>query len=226
MSTLWTPGGERPIRRDPPESPSALAGPAVPGAPGRPGPGGAPAREPTGGGGGPQMAELRDQLARTPAEVVVANHAFGLFELAALHLSLSPPSSTRPASPSTPWPRWSRGSGARLGEPASSCRRVSASCAWPSCRSTEPRRRRQGCRRARPGGRARSAGGRAAARSGGHPTACTSAPCAPGDPVAGTGRRSAASQRPPRPGSTAKARRGAPTSIVREPSAIWVQWNG
>ena len=37
------------------------------------------------------MAELREQLARTPAEVVVANHAFGLFELAALHLSLQPP---------------------------------------------------------------------------------------------------------------------------------------
>jgi hypothetical protein len=38
-----------------------------------------------------QMAELRDRLARTPAEVVVANHAYGLFELAALHLSLDPP---------------------------------------------------------------------------------------------------------------------------------------
>lgn len=37
------------------------------------------------------MADLREQLARTPAEVVVANHAFGLFELAALHLSLQPP---------------------------------------------------------------------------------------------------------------------------------------
>ncbi len=37
------------------------------------------------------MEELREQLARTPAEVVVANHAFGLFELAALHLSLAPP---------------------------------------------------------------------------------------------------------------------------------------
>jgi hypothetical protein len=37
------------------------------------------------------MEELRDQLAGTPAEVVVANHAFGLFELAALHLSLQPP---------------------------------------------------------------------------------------------------------------------------------------
>ena len=37
------------------------------------------------------MAELQEQLANTPAEVVVANHAFGLFELAALHLSLQPP---------------------------------------------------------------------------------------------------------------------------------------
>ncbi len=36
------------------------------------------------------MARLRDELARTPAEVVIANHAFGLFELAALHLSLQP----------------------------------------------------------------------------------------------------------------------------------------
>jgi hypothetical protein len=38
-----------------------------------------------------QMAELQEQLANTPAEVVIANHAFGLFELAALHLSLETP---------------------------------------------------------------------------------------------------------------------------------------
>jgi hypothetical protein len=38
-----------------------------------------------------RLAELRDQLARTPAAVVVANHAFALFELARLHLSLKPP---------------------------------------------------------------------------------------------------------------------------------------
>ncbi len=37
------------------------------------------------------MAELRQQLADTPADLVVANHCFGLFELAALHLSLQPP---------------------------------------------------------------------------------------------------------------------------------------
>lgn len=38
-----------------------------------------------------QLAQLRDELARTPASVVVANHCFGLFELAALHLSIQPP---------------------------------------------------------------------------------------------------------------------------------------
>jgi hypothetical protein len=37
------------------------------------------------------LAEMRDRLAATPAEVVVANHAYGLFELAALHLSLERP---------------------------------------------------------------------------------------------------------------------------------------
>ncbi len=37
------------------------------------------------------MAELQEQLAQTPVELVIANHAFGLFELAALHLSIQPP---------------------------------------------------------------------------------------------------------------------------------------
>jgi len=84
MSTLWTPGGERPV------------GGGAPGgsAPTPPGAGGPP-----GGADGPEtdeeleakMAELRRQLASTPASVVVANHCFGLFELAALHLSLQPP---------------------------------------------------------------------------------------------------------------------------------------
>ena len=38
-----------------------------------------------------QLAELRHQLLSTPVEVVVANHAYGLFELAAIHLSERPP---------------------------------------------------------------------------------------------------------------------------------------
>jgi hypothetical protein len=36
------------------------------------------------------MEELRRQIVDTPAEVVVANHVYGLFELAALHLSEQP----------------------------------------------------------------------------------------------------------------------------------------
>jgi len=34
---------------------------------------------------------MRAQLANTPAEVVVANHCYGLFELAAIYLSQNPP---------------------------------------------------------------------------------------------------------------------------------------
>jgi hypothetical protein len=80
MSSIWTPGGERPVPRAD-----------------------APVAEPAGGAyddGGQeltqeeyeaQMAALQQQLAETPAADVVANHCFGLFELAALHMSLRPP---------------------------------------------------------------------------------------------------------------------------------------
>jgi hypothetical protein len=89
MSTLWTPDGERPVGRKP-----APAGPPTqPATPGR--------GQPPGAAGGPgeemtaedeaAMIELQEQLARTPVELVIANHAFGLFELAALHLSIQPP---------------------------------------------------------------------------------------------------------------------------------------
>jgi len=37
------------------------------------------------------LDELRRHLVDTPADVVVANHAYGLFELAAIHLSERPP---------------------------------------------------------------------------------------------------------------------------------------
>jgi hypothetical protein len=73
MSTLWTPGGERPVSRDPQPPPAGEE------------------EEPTPEEMQAHLAELQERLARTPAEVVVANHAFGLFELAALHLSLQPP---------------------------------------------------------------------------------------------------------------------------------------
>jgi hypothetical protein len=38
-----------------------------------------------------QLQELRRQIVGTPAEIVVANHVYGLFELAAIHLSEQPP---------------------------------------------------------------------------------------------------------------------------------------
>jgi len=54
-----------------------------------------------GGGGAPpeldeaelaeQVAAMRAELAASPVEVVVANHAYGLFELAAVYLSQQPP---------------------------------------------------------------------------------------------------------------------------------------
>jgi hypothetical protein len=37
------------------------------------------------------MQEVRERLAEVPAEVVVTNHVMGLYELAAIHLSASPP---------------------------------------------------------------------------------------------------------------------------------------
>jgi hypothetical protein len=100
MSTLWTPDGERPVRREsPPPSQPTGGGPAggFGGASGG-GSGRGSGAASGGGGAGPsdeemaaQLAQMQEQLARTPADVVIANHAFGLFELAALHLSQQPP---------------------------------------------------------------------------------------------------------------------------------------
>jgi hypothetical protein len=81
MSTLWTPDGERPVGRSDPAPQSQ--------APAEAGDGGA--EEPMDEEMAAEMAELAEQLASTPAEVVVANHAYGLFQLASLHLSLQPP---------------------------------------------------------------------------------------------------------------------------------------
>lgn len=39
-----------------------------------------------------RLAALREQLTSTPASTIVANHCYGLFELAGAYLSTSPPS--------------------------------------------------------------------------------------------------------------------------------------
>lgn len=86
--TLWTPGGEHTPEPDGP---------------------GHGAEGPAPGDGAPhlddlspedraqleamqeQMAQVRKQLLEAPAEVVVANHAMGIYELAALHLTAERP---------------------------------------------------------------------------------------------------------------------------------------
>ena len=84
MSTLWTPGGERPVGRSGESKPPPPPTEPPPSAPQMEG-------EPSEAELRAHMEELRAQLLHTPAAVVIANHAFGLFELAALHLSNQPP---------------------------------------------------------------------------------------------------------------------------------------
>lgn len=95
MSSLWTPGGEHPIGRESTRSDAGATNP--PTASRRTG------SVTSGTDDGEELTqeeaqqmeqrleELREQLVSTPAEVVVANHLYGLFELAAIHLSQSPP---------------------------------------------------------------------------------------------------------------------------------------
>lgn len=100
MSSIWTPGGERPVNTNQsqakkPRPPQGTHSGAPAGAPAGP-----PASPPFGQAPGvpsedmpdeETLAQLREELAQTPANIIVANHCFGLFELAALHLSQQPP---------------------------------------------------------------------------------------------------------------------------------------
>ncbi len=85
MSTFWTPGGERPIPRDEPAAATqAPAGPPDVG-------------DDFDGDDGmddemrAELLAMQQQMLRTPAAIVVANHCIGLVELAALHLGQDPP---------------------------------------------------------------------------------------------------------------------------------------
>lgn len=89
MSSLWTPGGEHEIGRDRAAQEAAAPQQAPPRA---------VSHDDLDDEGvelteeqAAQMRELEERLAATPAAVVVANHAYGLFELAALHLGRRPP---------------------------------------------------------------------------------------------------------------------------------------
>jgi len=86
VSSLWTPDGERPVRPTPDApAPGAAAGE----------PDGVATDEPTISEEDierveQELAETRRRLAEVPAQVVVLNHAMGLYELAAIHLSATP----------------------------------------------------------------------------------------------------------------------------------------
>lgn len=95
MSSLWTPGGEHEVPRSRPASEPAEGPP-----PARPELD--PEMEAALAAMSPEeraqaeqmiaeMARAREELARTPAATVVANHAMGLYELGAIHLSQQPP---------------------------------------------------------------------------------------------------------------------------------------
>ncbi|MGK2958962.1 MAG: DUF1844 domain-containing protein [Acidimicrobiales bacterium] len=89
MSSIWTPGGEVPVDRG---DKSGGQAPPRSNPPPTGGPGDAGELSPE------QHAQMEDEFAamqqelvNTPASVVIANHAIGLFQLAALHLSVQPP---------------------------------------------------------------------------------------------------------------------------------------
>jgi hypothetical protein len=122
VSSLWTPEGERPVR------PSGGSGPGAPvPPPGRPPAGGS--GPPDGGPGFPgaggavdeaaaaaEIEALRRQVLSVPAAIVVANHAYGLFELAAIHLSEQPPNLGEAALAVDALGALVEGLGGRLGE--------------------------------------------------------------------------------------------------------------
>jgi hypothetical protein len=108
MSSLWTPGGEHEIPRDQPTTPAETPSQGAP-------TGLDPEMEDAIAASLPEgvtlddlspeqlaqaeemiqeMAAARERLLQAPAAAVVANHAMGLFELAALHLSQQTPDFT------------------------------------------------------------------------------------------------------------------------------------
>ena len=79
MPSLWTPGGEHGV----PDAPTGATAP--------PGTGTASPGEMTEEQVLAEREALERELAAAPVEDIVANHCFGLFQLAALYLTQSPP---------------------------------------------------------------------------------------------------------------------------------------
>jgi hypothetical protein len=68
------------------------------------------------------MQDVRRQLAEVPAAVVVSNHVMGLYELAAIHLSATPPDFAQAALAIDAVACLVEGLGDRLGEDAATMR--------------------------------------------------------------------------------------------------------
>jgi hypothetical protein len=88
--SLWTPDGEHEVPRD--SGPQAAPADGVPGAPSFDDL--TPEEQAQAQAMAAELAEARARLAETPSAVVVANHAMGLYELGAIHLSDDPPNLT------------------------------------------------------------------------------------------------------------------------------------
>lgn len=69
MGTIWTPSGEQPVGDEGDQPQAAEESEELEA----------------------ELAEVQRQLLETPASVIIANHAIGLFQLAALHLNQQPP---------------------------------------------------------------------------------------------------------------------------------------
>lgn len=96
MSSLWTPGGEVPVDRERERQTGQTSPSGQPGQSGEAGQSGQAAA--SGTAGQPSEEEMRERAAElqrflleTPAPDVVAQHAMGLYELAAIHLSQEQP---------------------------------------------------------------------------------------------------------------------------------------
>jgi hypothetical protein len=96
--SLWTPGGEVPVNRGGAGTPPPAEPTPDPRAAGTAALAGAPSLEDLSPEDREQaeamireMAQVQQQIAETPASQLVANHAMGLYELAAIKLSQEPP---------------------------------------------------------------------------------------------------------------------------------------
>ena len=95
MSSLWTPGGEHHVPREPAPPPAgepaaeAAADAAVDDLPGFDEL--TPEQQEQARAMAAELAEARARIAETPASEIVANHVMGLYELAAIHLGAEDP---------------------------------------------------------------------------------------------------------------------------------------